>query len=146
MQIIYIDIQCQGSSNRRILNSLIVWVWVWYKYTRNSSKGCVLEVDIEYSKELREFHDGYSSAPDKIEIKKVMLPRYQLKIADLYNIPTSNVKKLVPKIFNKEKYVLHNENLQLYLRLSLKLTKKTLHIRIQSITMANMSSSTHTKD
>ena len=84
-------------------------------------------------------------APDKIEIKKVMLPCYKLKIADLY-IPTSNDKKLVPKIFNKEKYVLHDENLQLYLRLSLKLTKKTLNIRIQSITMANMSSSKHTKD
>ena len=86
-------------------------------------------------------------APDKIEIKKVMLPCYKLKIADLYNIPTSNDKKLVPKIFNKEKYVLHDENLQLYLRLSLKLTKKTLHIRIQSTTVVNnMSSSTHTKD
>ena len=57
---------------------------------------------------MREFHDDYSSAPDKIEIKKEMLPRYQLKIDDLYNIPTSNVKILVPKIFNKENYVIHN--------------------------------------
>ena len=57
---------------------------------------------------MREFHDDYSSAPDKIEIKKEMLPRYQLKIADLYNIPTSNVKILVPKIFHKENYVIHN--------------------------------------
>ena len=44
-----------------------------------------------------------------------MLPEYQLKIADLYNIPIGNVKKLV--LFDKEKYVLHCENLQLYLRL-----------------------------
>ena len=29
---------------------------------------------------------------------------YQLKIADLYNIPTGNVKKLVPNFFDKEKY------------------------------------------
>ena len=50
-----------------------------------------------------------------------MLPEYQLKIADLYNIPIANVNKLVPNFFDKEKYVLHYENLQLYLRPGLKL-------------------------
>ena len=48
-----------------------------------------------------------------------MLFDYQLKIAD--NIPISNLKKLVPDCFNREKYVIHYENLQLYLRLGLKL-------------------------
>ena len=52
-----------------------------------------------------------------------MLPDYQLKIADLYNIPIDNVKKLVPNLFDKEKYVIHYEKLQLYLRLGLKLKK-----------------------
>ena len=31
----------------------------WNKYTSNSSKRCVLEVDLEYPKELRELHSGY---------------------------------------------------------------------------------------
>ena len=35
-----------------------------------------------------------------------------------------NAKKLVPNFFDKENYVLHYENLQLYLRLGLKLEKK----------------------
>ena len=52
-----------------------------------------------------------------------MLSEYQLKIADLYNIFIGNVKKLVRNFFDKEKYVLHYENLQLYLRLGLKLKK-----------------------
>ena len=52
-----------------------------------------------------------------------MLSEYQLKIADLCNIPIGNVKKLVPDYFDKEKYGLHYENLQLYLRLGLKLKK-----------------------
>ena len=52
-----------------------------------------------------------------------MLSYYQLKIADHYNIPTDNVKKLVPNFFDKEKYVIHYENLQLYLRLGSKLKK-----------------------
>ena len=50
-----------------------------------------------------------------------MLSEYQPKFADLYNIPIGNVKKLVPNFFDKEKYMLHYENLQLFLRLGLKL-------------------------
>ena len=63
------------------------------KYAINSSKGCVVKVDLEYSKELRELHNDYPLDPDKIEIKRKMLSDYQLKTADLYNIPISNVKK-----------------------------------------------------
>ena len=39
------------------------------KYSSNSSKGCVLEVDLEYSNELCELHD-YLLAPEKIKSKK----------------------------------------------------------------------------
>ena len=56
------------------------------KYTSNSSKGCVLEVDLEYPKELRELHNDYPLALDKIEIKGEMLSEYQLKTVGLYNI------------------------------------------------------------
>ena len=93
------------------------------KYTSDSSKGCVLEVDLEYLKELCELHSDYLLAPDKIEIKKEILSNYQLKIADFCNIPIDTVKKLVPNFFDKEKYVLHYENLQLYLRQGLMLKK-----------------------
>ena len=72
------------------------------KYTNNSSKGCVLEVDLEYLKELRELHNDYPLAPDKIEIKRQMLSDYQLKITDLYNIPTGNVKRLMPNFLIKK--------------------------------------------
>ena len=63
------------------------------KYTSNSSKGCVLVVYLEYPKELGELPNDYPLAPDKIEIKTEILSEYQLKIADLYNIPIDNVKK-----------------------------------------------------
>ena len=52
-----------------------------------------------------------------------MVSECQLKIADLYNTPIGNTKKLVPNFFDKEKYVILYENLQLYLRLGLKLKK-----------------------
>ena len=63
-------------------------------YTSNSSKGCIFEVDLEYPKELHESHIDCPLAPDKIEIKREMLSEYQLKIANLCNIPIDNVKKI----------------------------------------------------
>ena len=56
------------------------------KYTSNNSKGFVLEVDLEYSKELCQFHNDYPLAPDKIEIKREKLSKYQQLIADYPNI------------------------------------------------------------
>ena len=94
------------------------------KYTSNISKGCVLKVDLEYPKELRELHNHYPLAPNKIEIIREVLSDYQLKMTDHYNIPIGTGKKLAPNFFNNKKYVIYYENLQLYLRLELKLKKK----------------------
>ena len=60
-----------------------------------------------------------------------MLSDYQLKIAYLYNIASDNVKKLVPNFIDKEKHVIHYENVELYLRLGLKLKK---YIAYQNLT------------
>ena len=43
------------------------------KHTSNSSEGCVLEVDLAYPKELQELHNDYPLAPNKIDIKRVMV-------------------------------------------------------------------------
>ena len=68
-------------------------------------------------------------APDKIEIKNE-ISNYQIKIADFYKVPIGNVKKLVSNFLDKEKYGLHYENLQIYLRLRIKTKNNTSHIRI----------------
>ena len=52
-----------------------------------------------------------------------MLSRYCKKIADRYKIKVGDVKKLIPNLGNKTKYVLHYRNLQLYLSLGMRLTK-----------------------
>ena len=70
------------------------------KYTNNSSKGCVLEINLEYLKELHELHSDYLLVPDEIEIKREMLSQYQLNIADLYNIRFNNVINLLPNFFD----------------------------------------------
>ena len=55
-----------------------------------------------------------------------MLSDYCKKIADEYEIKVGDVKKLIPNLSNKTKYVLHYRNIQLYLSLGMKLTK--IHI------------------
>ena len=98
------------------------------KHTSSSSKECVLEVDLEYSKELWESHNDYPLASDKIKIKTEMLSEHQLKIADLFKISIGNVIKFVANFFDKEMYVLHYENLQIYFWLGLKILKKHIVI------------------
>ena len=65
---------------------------------------CILEVDLEYPTKLHDLHNDYPLAPEKIKCK-------------------NEVEKLLPNLKNKEKYVIHYENLKQYLSLGLRLTR-----------------------
>ena len=67
------------------------------------SMPCILEVDLEYPEKLHDLHNDYPLAPERITVNKV--------------------EKLIPNLNDKTKYVIHHENLKLYLSLGLKLTK-----------------------
>ena len=83
----------------------------------------VLEVDLEYPQELHDLHNDYPLAPEKIKVSSGMLSEYCKKITDKYNISIGLVNKLIPTLRDKEGYVLHYRNLQLYLDLGLKIKK-----------------------
>ena len=55
---------------------------------------CILEVDLEYPKSLHDLHSDYPLAPEQIKVNKI--------------------KKLIPNLGDKEKYILHYENLKQY--------------------------------
>ena len=81
--IMYLDVNnlCGYAMSKFLPTSWFRWIHpkdfdLMNIYTNNSSKGCVLEVDLEYSIELRELRNDYPFAPDKIEIKREMLPEY----------------------------------------------------------------------
>ena len=52
-----------------------------------------------------------------------MLSKYSKEIPDKYGIKFGDIKKLIPNLSNKTKYVISYGNLQLYLSLGVELTK-----------------------
>ena len=75
------------------------------KYELNNweNYSCILEVDLEYPKELHDLHNDYPLVPERIMCK-------------------NKVEKLIPNLRDKEKYVIHYKNLKQYLDLGLELT------------------------
>src|SRR5678815_3999169 len=65
----------------------------------------ILEVDLEYPRELHDLHNDYCLAPESIKPEG------------------SDVAKLIPNLNDKVKYIVHYENLKLYESLGLKITK-----------------------
>ena len=64
---------------------------------------CILEVELEYPESLHDLHSDYQLAPEHIGVNKI--------------------DKLIPNLRDKEKYILHYENLKQYLSLGLKLNR-----------------------
>ncbi|XP_039291035.1 uncharacterized protein LOC120352821 [Nilaparvata lugens] len=70
-----------------------------------SNVGYVLEVDLEYPRHLHNSHNDYPLAPVKEKP------------------PNGKTEKLLTTLKDKEKYIIHINNLKLYLRLGMKLKK-----------------------
>ena len=69
----------------------------------NNSNGYILQVGIEYSDELNDFHNDYPLAPEKFKINNDMLSKNCSDIAKKYGIKIGGINKLVPNLGNKIK-------------------------------------------
>ena len=79
-----------------LYNNQVVQIW--------EKTPCILEVDLEYSKELHDLHNDYPLCPERVKCDK-------------------GVEKLIPILRDKTKYVIHYKNLMQCLKLGMKLKK-----------------------
>ena len=98
------------------------WVEADSVIPKRKGVGHIYEVDLEYPEELHDLHND-PCAPEKTRVTDDMLSDYCREIKDKFNISSSNVTKLITTLSDKENYVLHEENLKLYLSLGLKLKR-----------------------
>ncbi|MEW8615643.1 MAG: DNA polymerase, partial [Candidatus Thiodiazotropha sp.] len=88
----------------------------------DDSEGFILEVDLEYPEDLHDAHNAYPLAPERMVVQKKWMSEYQHNLLGVGVAPTE-VEKLVPNLHNKDRYVLHYRNLQLYMSLGMRLIK-----------------------
>ena len=71
----------------------------------------LFEADLEYPDELHELHNDYPLALEKLTVCSDMLSKYCNEIAGKYELKVGDVKKSIPNLSNKTKYVLVYRNL-----------------------------------
>ena len=96
----------------------------------DGAEGYILEVDLEYPSELHKAHNAYPLAPERMVVQKEWMSEYQHGLLGAGVAPTE-VEKLVPNLRDKDRYVLHHRNLQLYLSLGMKLKKVHRALRFE---------------
>ena len=86
----------------------------------NGRTGYILEVDLEYPKELHDLHNDYPLAPEVMNVKANMLSEKHVDIYKLINgskePKDEKTKKLILNLHDKNKYVVHIGTLQFYLK------------------------------
>ena len=91
--------------------------------SKNSSRGYILECDLTYPEKLHEKHRNFPLCPEKMEISPDMLSDFQRRCHKQLGTKAKASTKLVASFGKRVKYVIHYENLKLYLKLGMKLTK-----------------------
>ncbi|XP_035224366.1 uncharacterized protein LOC118197007 [Stegodyphus dumicola] len=89
----------------------------------DAEEGCILEVDLEYPRELHDDHSDYPLAPEQVVVTPDMWSPYTRDLATKFQIPPSSSTKLVPNLRPKHRYVIHYRNLKQYVSLGLHVTK-----------------------
>ena len=96
----------------------------------DGAEGYILEVDLEYPQGLHDEHNSYPLAPERMVVQKEWMSDYQQELLGVGVAPTE-VEKLVPNLRDKERYVLHYRNLQLYLSLGMRVKKVHRALRFE---------------
>ena len=68
-------------------------------------------------------HNDYPLAPEKLKVSDDMLSSCCVGIVKYYGIKVGEVNKLIPNLKDKNNYVIHYRNLQMYKSLGMKVVK-----------------------
>ena len=86
--------------------------------------GCIIQCSLEYPVALHNYHSDYPLAPLKKSVPYGMLSPVARMICDKHKLKrTTNVEKLLATVEDKDFYILHYRNLQLYVSLGLRVKK-----------------------
>ena len=105
-------IQCLPKGNFKWMSEREIKKIDLGKYSADSKRGLIPEVDLEENKNLHELHNDYPFTSEKVKASKNMLSGYCKKIAEKYNISIGFVSKLIPTLRDKKEYMFHYCNLQ----------------------------------
>ena len=86
------------------------WTQFIKKQQDEQDEGYIVEVDLEYPKELHDKHDTFPLAPEHLDIKREMLSSYQKELAEELRIKVGG-EKLCLTLDDKKKYICHYRNL-----------------------------------
>lgn len=99
----------------------------WVLRDDDGDCGYFLEVDATIPEELHDYFNDYCPFPENLEVTDDMLSNWQKETSDMYDTikqkVSSGVKKLIPNLMDKKKYVVHFKLLKLWLELGCKVTK-----------------------
>ncbi|XP_015781336.1 uncharacterized protein LOC107359368 [Tetranychus urticae] len=87
-----------------------------------ADKGYILEVDLEYPKELHDSHNDFPLAPHKMVISHDMLSPFAKNLLDKMDYKHIPTEKLVASFFDRKNYVVHYRVLKYYIAMGLKVT------------------------
>ena len=99
----------------------------------NGKNGYIVECSLKYGEHLHDSHNDYPLAPEKKHISNAELSPYAAKLWKKLHgkkdddplPPRAKVEKLMTTLEDKDKYVVHFRNLQLYLKLGMEI--KQIH-------------------
>ena len=72
---------------------------------------------------MHDFHNDYPLCPEHTLVNYEMLSNYCKDIVDKFNIKVGGLRKLIPNLYDKVKYIVHYKNLKYYLKLGIETIK-----------------------
>ena len=90
--------------------------------TKYDDYGYIMEVDLKYPEQLHDYHSDYPLAAEKLRITNEVLSAYSSFLISKH-VTSEKLSLEIIYLYDKTNYVLHCENLRLYLKHGLKMVK-----------------------